>query len=264
MENPSFYLEGILHEKDQIRDFEGPLNLILVLLQKNKIEIRDIVIADILDQYLDYLNTMKGMNLEIASEFIDMASFLIYIKTKMLVSSEDEEISELESLMESLEQLKARDSYVAVKEVVPDLLEAYRNGSLFCSRPQETLPELDSDYPYSHKPEELLMALLRVYSSTGEKPVDFESIKAAMPARIVFSVRNKSRQILERLKLRNLFLNDLYAECSSRSEIVATFISVLELVSMGSISVFMAPKGDGYEITSGVGNIDEILEKIEE
>ena len=58
MEDPNFYLEGILHEKDELKDFEGPLSLILMLLQKNKIEIRDIRISEILDQYLEYLNKM--------------------------------------------------------------------------------------------------------------------------------------------------------------------------------------------------------------
>ena len=77
MEDPNFYLEGVLHEKDELKDFEGPLSLILMLLQKNKIEIRDIRISEILDQYLEYLNKMQEMDLEIASEFVRMASYLL-------------------------------------------------------------------------------------------------------------------------------------------------------------------------------------------
>ena len=56
--NPSFFLEGVVRERDALKDFEGPLSLILMLLSKNKIEIRDIKIADILDQYTDYINKM--------------------------------------------------------------------------------------------------------------------------------------------------------------------------------------------------------------
>ena len=63
MENPNFYLEGVIHDKSEIQDFEGPLSLILMLLSKNKIEIRDIVISDILDQYLAYLDEMQSMDL---------------------------------------------------------------------------------------------------------------------------------------------------------------------------------------------------------
>ena len=61
MENPNFYLEGVVRDKSEMQDFEGPLSLILMLLSKNKIEIRDIVISDILDQYLAYLDEMQSM-----------------------------------------------------------------------------------------------------------------------------------------------------------------------------------------------------------
>ena len=74
MENPNFYLEGIVHEKDAMQDFEGPLSLILQLLSKNKIEIRDISISDILDQYLAWLEEAQSMDREIASEFVQMAA----------------------------------------------------------------------------------------------------------------------------------------------------------------------------------------------
>ena len=90
MENPTFYLEGIVKEKNELQDFNGPLSLILMLLSKNKIEIRDIKISEILDQYLEYLAEMERMDLEIASEFVQMASHLLYIKTKMLLAGEKE------------------------------------------------------------------------------------------------------------------------------------------------------------------------------
>ena len=101
MENPSFYLEGVVHEKNELQDFEGPLSLILMLLSKNKIEIREIKISEILDQYLEYLDQMQQLDLEIASEFVQMASHLLYIKTKTLLTQE-EEVSELEVLIASL------------------------------------------------------------------------------------------------------------------------------------------------------------------
>ena len=92
MDNPSFFLEGVVKDKNELQDFEGPLSLILLLLSKNKIEIRDISISDILDQYLEYLGKMQSMDLEIASEFVQMASHLLYIKTRTLLSG-DEEVS---------------------------------------------------------------------------------------------------------------------------------------------------------------------------
>ena len=139
MENPSFYLEGVVREKNELQDFEGPLSLILMLLSKNKIEIRDIKISEILDQYLEYLDQMQKLDLEIASEFVQMASHLLYIKTKTLLTQE-EEVSELEILIASLEQLKSRDTLSAVKQVIPQLKEASELGLLYFSKlPAATL-----------------------------------------------------------------------------------------------------------------------------
>ena len=128
MENPNFHLESVVREKDELQDFEGPLSLILMLLSKNKIEIRDLKIADILDQYLAYLNEMQSMDLEIASEFVQMASHLLYIKTKTLLTADEEEPSELELLMQSLEQLKARDALSAIRTLTPELKSASEKG----------------------------------------------------------------------------------------------------------------------------------------
>ena len=66
MENPTFHLEGVVKSRDDVQDFEGPLSLILMLLSKNKIEIRDISISDILDQYHAYLDEIQRMDMEVA------------------------------------------------------------------------------------------------------------------------------------------------------------------------------------------------------
>ena len=91
MDNPIFKLEKVVQSRasEVMEDFEGPLDLILFLLSKNKIEIQDIPIALILDQYLAYLEQRQQMDLEVASEFITMAAHLMYIKTRMLLSIED-------------------------------------------------------------------------------------------------------------------------------------------------------------------------------
>ena len=125
--DPTYFLEGIIHDKSEMADFEGPLSLILLLLSKNKIEIRDIKISEILDQYLEYLNAMEKLDLEIASEFVQMASYLLYIKTRMLLT-EEKEVTELEQLIASLEQLKCKDTYAAVKSVTPLLDAAAQTG----------------------------------------------------------------------------------------------------------------------------------------
>ena len=87
MDEPKYHLSGVIRSREeQLEDFDGPLDLILQLLSKNKIEIQDISISSISEQYLAYLEEMKRMDMEIASEFITMASHLMLIKTKMLLS----------------------------------------------------------------------------------------------------------------------------------------------------------------------------------
>ena len=106
MDSPMFKLEKVVQRKaaEPLEDFEGPLDLILFLLSKNKIEIQDIPIALILDQYLEYLEKRQQMDLEVASEFVTMATHLMYIKTRMLLSIEDEEAqSEMDALIQSLQ-----------------------------------------------------------------------------------------------------------------------------------------------------------------
>ena len=88
MNEPTYHLTGIMRSGGELpADFDGPLGVILQLLSKNKIDIEDVSISSILEQYLAYLEEMKAMDMEIASEFIAMASHLMLIKTKMLLSA---------------------------------------------------------------------------------------------------------------------------------------------------------------------------------
>ena len=263
----TYHLEGVIRNKDKTEDFEGPLTLILMLLSKNKIEIRDIQISVILEQYLAYLDEMKAMDLEIASEFVQMASHLLYIKSKMLLASEDEAVSELELLIASLEQLKSGNVYTAVKAVLPDLLAASALGGLYGTKQPEPLPG-KREYGYRHESWELLQALsgvlLRAGSSTAEDPEEqARRRRSLLPRRIVYSVRDKSREILLHLRAsKRLALREFYSQSRSRSEVVATFVSVLELCSLGRVSL---EKSGGEFILSFVGgDIEEILEQIGE
>ena len=260
MENPSFFLEGVLHDKNELQDFEGPLSLILMLLQKNKIEIRDIKIADILDQYLAYLEQMQRMDLEIASEFVQMAAHLLYIKTRTLLTNDEEEVSELELLIQSLEQLKAKDSFAAIQKVTPELKKASELGLLYFTKRPEPLPKTKREYEYRHEPVDLFKALYTVFSRGVKTPEEEDTISRAIPKRIVYSIRDKSRQILERLRTGSSTLGALYRDCTSRSEVVATFMSVLELCSMGSVHIERS--GEDYAVSFSGGDVDEILEKI--
>jgi len=236
IQEPSYHLEGVIRSRDELEDFTGPLDLILLLLSKNKIEIRDIQISELLDQYLDYLRKMQEMDLDIASEFVQMASHLTYIKTKMLLT-EEKEPTELEVLVSALEQLRNRDALMAVREAAPELGRRAEEG--FRLQTRGPLPQAERPYDYRHDPRELIAALAQILlRGTGETAPEDDSLRRAAPKPIIYSVREKSAQLIGLLRNKpGMKLRELFGLCQSRSELVATFLSVLELCADGLILV---------------------------
>ena len=259
MENPTFHLEGIIKSKEEMQDFEGPLTLILMLLSKNKIEIRDVKISEILDQYLAWLERMQSMDLEVASEFVQMASHLVYIKTKTLLAG-TEEVSELELLLTSLEQLQSRDAFQALKEVIPAMSDRLAQGALLFSTPEEPLPKY-GEYDYRHPPWELFSALAGMLQKGVPVPEEEASVRA-IPRPILYSVRDKGRQLIDLLQSRgDTSLRDLYAMAESRTELVATFLSLLEMCSVGS--VILKKRETDFLVHFTGGDAESILESMD-
>ena len=136
MQEPQYRLEGIVHTRSEgMEDFEGPLDVIFELLSKNKIEIQDVSITAILEQYLAYLEEMKRMDMEIASEFITMASHLMLIKTKMLLSAAEqaEAESELDLLRQSLIERKRKEAMEQIRLAITDLEPRNEIGRCLCA-----------------------------------------------------------------------------------------------------------------------------------
>ena len=233
MDNPIFKLEKVVQAKgsEPLEDFEGPLDLILYLLSKNKIEIQDIPIALILDQYQAYLEQRQRMDLEVASEFIAMAAHLVYIKTRMLLNLEDEKAqSEMDALIRSLEERQRGDTYAKVKVLTEKLGPMGEFGRDIMTRNPEPM-ERGKIYEYDQQPGDLIIAMQEVADRRGQldaqpdlKP--FDEIVRREP----YSVETKAREIFRRLKTGGItrFLL-LFRGSRSRSEIVATFMAVLEL-----------------------------------
>ena len=210
--------------------FEGPLDLILFLLSKNKIEIQDIPIALILDQYLAYLEKRQQMDLEVASEFVTMAAHLMYIKTRMLLSIEDEEAqNEMDELIKSLEERQRGEAYAKVRKLTERMGVMSEFGRNVITRNPEPM-ERGKIYEYDQEPGDLIIAMQEVMDRRGR--VDTPPLKAfdEIVRREPYPVENKAREIVERLKKGGItrFLL-LFRGSKSRSELVATFMAVLEL-----------------------------------
>ena len=234
IEIPVFRLEGVVKAKDEPADFEGPLALILQLLSKDKIEIRDISISLILEQYTAYLEEMAELDLDIASEFVSMASHLAYIKTKVLLSG-DEEVSELEQLISSLEDLRRADLYKQIKSAAETFSNMYSSGGSMMAGPPEYLPA-DNEYKYSHGADDLLDAILKVIGRENVKIGSLNPEEPVYPLRIVYSINEKVSEILDNLRISgDMSVTRLFYESRSRTELVATLIAVLELCKVGSV-----------------------------
>lgn len=231
LEAPIYHLEKVVRVRtDDVEDFTGPLDLILSLLAKNKMEIQDIQIALILGQYMAWIEKRRALDLEVASEFITMASQLMFIKSRMLLSIHDEEaLSELDQLIASLEEHQRHESYIKIQAIVPQLFDRYEVGQNYITKVPEHNP-VNKVYRYNHKPNDLLQAMTsvleRVDNQLPPPMAAFEGIVGREP----YPVSDKAGEIIERLQRFGVTrFHALFHGNRSRSEIVATFLAVLEL-----------------------------------
>ena len=231
MENPVFKLEKVVRSRtEEMQDFEGPLDLILFLLGKNKMEIQDISISLICDQYIAWLEQRQRMDLEVASDFVTMASHLVYIKTRMLLSIEDEEAqSEMDALIQSLEERRRNENYVRVKAIAQKLGPLGEFGRNIITRNPEPM-ERGKIYEYSQEPADLVLAMAEIQNraerSLPPPQTAFQNIVQHEP----YPVEGKAREIIRRLKEQGITrFRLLFKGSRSRSEVVATFLAVLEL-----------------------------------
>ena len=240
MGEPQYRLEGIVHTRsEEMEDFEGPLDVIFLLLSKNKIEIQDVSISAILEQYLAYLDEMKRLDMEIASEFITMASHLMLIKTKMLLSAAEqaEAESELDLLRQSLVERQRKEAMESIRTAIAELEPRNEIGRCLFTKEPEPLKR-DQTYRYKHVPADLLKALETIAERNSRQlpppTVNFKGIVGKEP----YPVTKKSGEVLRQLILRGVErLKNLFKRNKNRSEIVATFLAILELCRTGSVTL---------------------------
>lgn len=240
MGEPQYHLEGIVRTRsEEMEDFQGPLDVIFLLLSKNKIEIQDVSITAILEQYLAYLDEMKRLDMEIASEFITMASHLMLIKTKMLLSAAEaaEAQSELDLLRQSLIDRQRREAMEQIRMAITVLEPMNDVGRCIFTKDPEPIKR-DSTYRYKHD----IVDMLRVLDDIAERnqrrlpppTVNFKGIVGKEP----YPVSRKARDVVRTLILRGIErLKNLFKGNKTRSEIVATFLAILDLCKNNSVTV---------------------------
>ncbi|MBN2032982.1 MAG: segregation/condensation protein A [Deltaproteobacteria bacterium] len=210
--------------------FEGPLDLLLHLIRKNEVDIFDIPIATITDQYLAYIDIMEALNITLAGEFLVMASTLIHIKSRMLLPGlgEEEEDPRLEITRPLMEYMKFKELAGSLSE--RDML--YRD--VFTR-------QFPSDYKNRFRSEEPLIEvslfqLIDAFKRVMEQRLPGEQLKFQIEP---WSLKEKTTFIINQLKERGaLYFNELFSEARTAGEFIITFLSILELVQMGLVRVF--------------------------
>ncbi len=227
----------------KIGEFEGPYELLFHLIEKNKIDIKDIPIAFIAEQFIQYVEQMQSKNMNELSDFILMTATLLEIKSKMLlpVKEVDEkgvEIDPREELVERLLEYKRAKNFA-------NLLKEQAVNEVFARNPEKNVISALSKH-YSVGVEEILgdvtlkeltkifnTVILRMDNKVDKVRKDFNSIK-----KDEYTIENRTEYILKKLEnIKKISFVALFIETSSKSEKVTTFLAVLELIKIKKITV---------------------------
>ncbi len=220
----------------KLENFEGPLDLLLQLIARNKLDIYDIQLSVLIDQYLEQVNLMQQENPDIESEFLEMASRLIYIKTAKLLPKHEE-----------YEQLKDELSgqlieYQICRQVAQMLSGRSDGFDKFIKGPSEV--ELPKTYVLTHDKQLMFDSYISAVGRGQRRLPPPANAFVKIVAKKIVSVSTKIVFVM-----RNLFkrgpqkLSTLYSASKSRSELVATFLAILELCKANRVEL----KGEGDE-----------------
>ena len=263
--NVTYGLEG---EKDleinvKLQAFEGPLDLLLHLIDKNKVDIYDIPIVEITDEYMEYVRAMDNSDLDVMSEFLLMATTLLDIKSRMLLPREEKEEEDVEEEDPRAELVQQLLEYKMARQLSMELKDRQMTAAQVLFRTKKILPDEVKDYeaPVDYdelrgdmtlpKLHEIFKAMLmrqedRIdpirsrYGNIEKDEIDMDAKTLFVKA---FAMEHKTfsfRKLLEKQR--------------SRAELIVTFLIVLELMKSGDISVFQETIDDDILITSNLAD----------
>ena len=214
--------------------FEGPLDLLLHLIKRNEVDIYDIPVAVITEQYLEYIDIMKEMNLEFAGEFLVMAATLVHIKSKMLLPVDEEAVPEEEDGIDPREELIRRLlEYQRYREAAKELIDRNMLGrDVFARGSDIPLEELEEGVGFVNVSVFDLMEALKsiIARAPKERTIELTSER--------FKIADKINFIMELLTSdKSTTFTGLFANDATRGEIVVTFLAVLELAKLLMIKI---------------------------
>lgn len=220
--------------KVRLEIFEGPLDLLLYLIKKDEIGIYDVSIERITRQYLDYIDTFKMLNIELASEFIVMAANLMYIKSRELLPKNqqppDEEVDEADPRWELIRQLV---EYKKFKDAAQFLgLQEMKTQDFFGTAPEvPDLSAVDAALPKAG-----IFDLIRAFQKVLKRFEGTNELREIVADR--WTVSDKIEYLLESIPSGGRVVFDtLFSSAASRSEVIVTFLAVLELIKLNHLEI---------------------------
>ncbi|MFV0496570.1 MAG: segregation and condensation protein A [Candidatus Fimivivens sp.] len=220
----------------RLSDFEGPLDLLLHLIAKHKLDILNIEISELLRQYLAFIESRGDHDLEVASEFLEMAARLVHIKTVMLLPRHEEEADDLKNRLTG-ELMEYQICKLAAKQ----LGERAGENRLYVRAPMAL--ETDLTYHLTHPASVLLAAAAVATGRTVRRQSLQPTAFSGIVKRRMVSVSSRIIHLMRKLyRTPNSRFGALFEDQKDRSELVATFLAVLELIKGGRITV--APDGE--------------------
>lgn len=238
-----------------IQDFEGPLDLLEHLIKKNKLDICTVSLIEITDQYVEYINQMQEMDLEVSSDFLVMASELLLIKSRALLpkhEGEEEADDDAERLTEALRERRRM-------KIVSDKFRTmqYDGTYFFFKDPEKIQKEPEKKQIPSGSIDKLYQAFMTVLDKTERRAPppkkNFDGIVGREPA----SVKEKAKGLIRRLKKdKKVKFENIFAGVRYKNEVVAIFLAVLELMKLNRILVYDTEDSVMLELDADAPDID--------
>lgn len=232
----------------RLDSFEGPLDLLLHLIKKHEIDIMNIPIALITEQYLQYIEMMKLLNLDLAGEYILMTATLMHIKSKMLLPPADDEESEEDEEDPREELIRRLLEYKKYKEASQDLeaMDILDRDNFLKGYVEEAETDQEEDEDACH--DVSLFDLLEALNDVLKSVRTFKSHEVELEK---ISVKEKMDSIIENLKKEgNITFQSLFNNASTKGDMVATFLALLELIKSKAVRAFQGETFGIIRITS--------------
>ncbi len=228
--------------------FEGPMDLLLHLIKKHELNVYDIPIALITQQYLEYIDIMKSLDMEIAGEFLVMASTLTHIKSKMLLPPPENPEADDEGIDPRAELIRRLLEYKSFKEAASSLEIKEETWSRVYTRPGDIAPERPADDEpllFDFHLFDLLSALKDVIARVPD--TKFEITTETV------SITEKISQILARLEVvDSILFADLFEGSTSKMQVIGTFLALLELIKTRVVKTFQIEQFGAIRIMKAV------------